>query len=72
MGIFLISISVGAYLFFLASGQHAVVEQIEAHPMFYLGAIGAGIAFAWSFQGFKGNPQKELLIKLLRDREPGS
>ncbi|AZR39520.1 hypothetical protein [Marinobacter salarius] len=72
MGVFLILVSVGTYLFFFASGRHGVLEQMEAHPMFYLGAIGAGVAFAWSFQGFKGNPQKELLIKLLRDRESGS
>ena len=71
MGILLISLSVGAYLFFLVSGHHAVVEQMEAHPMFYLCAICAGIAFAWGFQGFNGSPQKELLIKLVRDHETG-
>jgi hypothetical protein len=66
-GILLIGMSLGLYTTHLITGTLAWASSLPETPPFYLQSIFGGLSVGLSIKGFKGDPQKELLLRVINE-----
>ena len=66
-GVLLIGMSLGLSYFHLLTGTLSWVKTLMETPLFYLQAICGGLSIGMSIKGFKGDPQLDLLIKVVNE-----
>ena len=67
IGVLLILMSLGAYLYLLFCGKAHQAGLLVNHPAFYLCAIFGGGSVGFGIRGFKGHAASELLVKVVEE-----
>jgi hypothetical protein len=67
LGILLICMSVGIAIYYSIFGSPEWIKHIIGKPEFYLMTVAGGISLGWATKGFKGDPVRELIIKVIRE-----
>ena len=63
--VLLLAVSFGSVLYFYVTDNLEMAKYVVGHPVFYITGIGSGFTQAYARKGFKGDPEKELFIKLI-------
>ena len=66
-GILLACMSIGVAVYYSVFGSPEWLGKYVGQPEFYLMAIASGFAFSWAIKGFKGDPVRELVAKVIRE-----